>query len=101
MNAEHENLEAILSELATTRAREHELLLRMAELVDDPAPDLPLHVAQVLARARELFGRDAALFLSTPHWELGHQMPIRVAQDTEGARRVGELLARISYGIPV
>lgn len=101
MNAEHSSLEVLLAELAAARAREQELLLRLTALLDAPAPGIPDHIAKVFQHAKELFGREAALFLATPHWELGHKIPIVLAQDERGARRVEELLARISYGIPV
>ncbi len=100
MNAEPDNLGTILSELAATRAHEKQLLSRMAAVLDAPAPCVPDHLARAFAQAKEVFGGDAAEFLTTPHWELSHEMPIRIAQDVGGAHRVEELLARISYGIP-
>jgi hypothetical protein len=100
MNAERDNLDSILSELAATRAREQDLLSRMAVLLEAPASAVPDHVEKVFAQAKELSGGEGARFLTTPHWELDHEIPMVLAQDIKGARRVEELLARITYGVP-
>lgn len=94
------SLAAILSELAAVRDRENELLSRLTKLLNTPSPDMPAHLAKVCAQAIELFAEDAARFLTTPHWELQGQRPILVAQTPDGAGRVEDLLARITYGIP-
>lgn len=57
MNAERDNLDAILSELAATRARERELLLRMTALLEAQAPGVPQHVISIFAHAKELQSR--------------------------------------------
>ena len=95
-----DSLAAILSELAAARERDNELLSRLTTLLNAPAPDMPAHLAKVCAQALELFADDAARFLTTPHWELHREWPIRVAQTAEGAGRVEDLLGRITYGIP-
>ena len=101
MSTEHENWEDILTDLVAARAREEELPLGRRALLDVPASSVPEHVTSAFAQAKQVFDRDAAEFLAaTPPWGLGHEMPIRMAQDIEGAPRVEDLLARISYGIP-
>ena len=96
-----EALDTILSELATMRARESELLSQLTALVEAPTPDVPAHIARVFALAREAFAEDAAQFLATPHSLLQGEMPVMLARDSEGAQRVEVLLGRIIHGIPV
>jgi putative toxin-antitoxin system antitoxin component (TIGR02293 family) len=94
------SLAAILSDLAVGREHESELLSRLTTLLNTPSSDMPAHLAKVCAQAIELFGEDAARFLTTPHWELRGERPILVAQTPDGAGRVEDLLGRITYGIP-
>ena len=100
MNTPQNSLADILAELAVIRAREKDLLCKMAALLDARPQGVRAHVVQVFLRAKDVFGQDAARFLAAPHWELGHEMPISVALDPEGARRVEDLLGRIVHGIP-
>ena len=93
-------LAAILSELAAVRQRENELLTCLTSLLASPPPDMPAHFAKICAQALELFEEDAARFLTTAHRELYGEKPIVLAQTPEGADRVEDLLARITYGIP-
>ena len=93
-------LAAILAELTAMRERENELLTCMTTLLATPSPEMPVHLAKVCAQALELFEEDAARFLTTLHWELHGERPIVVAQTSDGASRVEDLLARITYGIP-
>ena len=91
LNAESDSPDTILFELAVTRAREAELILRLMALLDGPAPGVPDHVARALAGAKEVFGQNAARFLASPHSMLGHEMPIQVAQDTPGRSARGAI----------
>lgn len=95
----NDNLQAILSELEATRVHEEELLSRLAALIEDSAADMPEHIAEVCDQAKDVFGEDAASFLGSTNRELRGQMPLRVAQEPEGAESVKDLLARISYGV--
>ena len=93
------HLESILSRLAASKECELGLLAQLDSLLGSAA--LPAHVARVVTRAREVFADDAVHWLAAPHWSLAHQMPLRIAQDPEGAARVEDLLVRIGTGMPV
>lgn len=60
-------------------------------------------LARVVALATDAFGDDdeARLFLETPHPLLENRSPAAAARTEIGARRVEELLGRITFGIPV
>lgn len=92
-------IDALLSTRAASRERETELLAQLDALLR--SADLPAHVARVVGQAREVLEQDAAHWLATPHWSLGHQIPLRCAQTVEGALRVEDLLTRIAVGMPV
>lgn len=94
------SLAAILSQLAAVRDRETELLARLTTLLATPPPEMPVHLAEICAQALELFEEDTARFLTTAHRELHGEKPIVLAQTPEGAVRVEDLLARITYGVP-
>lgn len=93
-------LDTILSALTAGQHVEEDLLERLDALLTKPPPDIPEHVVQIFAHARELFGEDTARWLSKPHWNLAHQMPLQAAQSLEGAQRVEDLLTRIAVGMP-
>lgn len=95
------DLDLLLADLAETQCHEEELLTHVAALLEGPAPGVPTHIMTVFAQAKEVFGPEAARFLTTPHWLLDYVMPLSVAQEVEGAQRVKDPLGRISAGVCV
>ena len=94
-----EDVDSTLSRLVAAKEHEHELLAQLDALLQ--TVDLPEYVASVVNHAREAFGTDAVRWLSTPHYNLSQQMPLRCAQSAEGAQRVEDLITRIVAGMPV
>jgi putative toxin-antitoxin system antitoxin component (TIGR02293 family) len=94
-------LNPILSALALVQEMDKDVLRQLEGLLTKPPPDIPAHVGHIFAQAREVFGEDAARWLATPHFALGHKIPLQVAQDAAGAQRVEDLLTRIVVGMPV
>jgi putative toxin-antitoxin system antitoxin component (TIGR02293 family) len=66
--------------------------------------------SQTAARLQHVFGfaqhiwnneRDAAIWLSTPHMELGWKTPFSLLRTEAGGRAVEGVLAALEYGFPV
>lgn len=96
-----ETLKLLLSELAAARAHEEAVLTRISELRGKVRPGISEGIVAIVAEAREIFGSSTVRFLTSPNPEIGGETPIQVAQTSEGASRVAQVLGHIRHGICV
>lgn len=100
MTPQENPLEPVLAELLDSRAHEAEILKRMETIFDSPTSCVPKHVAEVYRLSKTAFRADAIKFLTRPNILLGDALPLCVAQDEAGARRVEDVLQHIIHGLP-